>query len=218
MKFRLFLISFLLLFSLACSSALIADLLTQPGDVLFKDDFSDTAGGWIRSTVDEDYRLDDGSIVDYADGAYQIYVNSAQYDYWSNPGLSFTDVRVEVDATLAAGPEINRVGVICRHKDEKNFYFFIVSTDGYYAIGKVVEDQLSLLGDEQMQRTRALNAGTNRLRVECVGSTLTFYANDKPLGIVEDADLTSGDVGLIAGAFEDAGVDVRFDNFVVYKP
>jgi hypothetical protein len=211
-------LALLLLLTLGCSSALIGDLMTKPGDVLFKDDFSQTTGGWSLAAADSENKLNDGSLIDYADGGLQIFVNSANYFYWSNPGLSFKDVRVEVDATLVNGPEINQMGIICRFKDDKNFYFFIISSDGYYAIGKIIDDKISLLGSDEMQRTRALNPGTNHLRADCIGQTLTFYANDKPLGIVEDAGLAMGDVGLMAGAFDDAGVDVRFDNFVAYKP
>jgi hypothetical protein len=35
---------------------------------------------------------------------------------------------------------------------------------------------------------------------------------------VPDTSFTSGDVGLIAGTYEEAGTDVLFDNFVVTKP
>jgi len=217
---KLFPLFIFLFLTVACSSPLIADLVTQPGGVLFKDDFSDTSSGWVRSTVHPDYNLRSGSVIDYAGDGYRIFANTANDFYWSNPGLSFEDVRVEVDATRVAGPEINQIGLLCRYRDENNFYFFIVSSDGYYAIGKFMDEEISLLGNAQMQRSKAVNAGdtVNHLRADCVGKTLTFYINDQPVGIVEDADLTSGDVGLLAGAFDDAGVDVRFDNFVVYKP
>ena len=33
-------------------------------------------------------------------------------------------------------PDNNAYGVICRYTDLQNFYVFLVSADGYYAIGK----------------------------------------------------------------------------------
>jgi hypothetical protein len=33
-----------------------------------------------------------------------------------------------------------------------------------------------------------------------------------------DTDLSGGLVGLIAGTFEESGVDILFDNFIVTKP
>jgi hypothetical protein len=35
---------------------------------------------------------------------------------------------------------------------------------------------------------------------------------------MQDADLASGDVGVLAGSFLLAGVDVAFDHFVVTQP
>jgi hypothetical protein len=35
---------------------------------------------------------------------------------------------------------------------------------------------------------------------------------------VSDADFSTGDVGILAGSFDQPGEDVYFDNFVVYKP
>jgi hypothetical protein len=35
---------------------------------------------------------------------------------------------------------------------------------------------------------------------------------------VEDDTYASGDVGLIAGTFDEPGTDIRFDDFVVYRP
>jgi hypothetical protein len=34
----------------------------------------------------------------------------------------------------------------------------------------------------------------------------------------QDTDLANGDVGVLAGAFDEAGVDVLFDHFVVIQP
>jgi len=59
---------------------------------------------------------------------------------------------------------------------------------------------------------------TNHLRVECVGPTLTLYVNGQKLDSQQDSEYTSGDVGLIAGTYENAGTDIWFDNFTVTKP
>ena len=57
----------------------------------------------------------------------------------------------------------------------------------------------------------------NRMRIECLGSTLRFYVNETFLGEVEDSSFTGGQIGLMAGSFKDGeGVHVVFDNVVVY--
>jgi hypothetical protein len=71
-----------------------------------------------------------------------------------------------------------------------------------------------------MQPTTAVNAGStpNKLRADCVGSTLTLYANGQMLATVTDTSFTTGDVGLLVGTFDEPNVSVQFDNFVVTKP
>jgi hypothetical protein len=54
--------------------------------------------------------------------------------------------------------------------------------------------------------------------VDCIGDTLTLFVNDQQLAQVRDNEFPSGDVGLIAGTYDTPGTDIRFDNFVVYKP
>ncbi len=60
--------------------------------------------------------------------------------------------------------------------------------------------------------------GPNHLRLDCIGETLRGYVNDQVIATSNDTDFPSGDVGLVAGALDTPGVDVAFDNFVVYKP
>ncbi|MCJ7529550.1 MAG: hypothetical protein MUO64_00790 [Anaerolineales bacterium] len=47
---------------------------------------------------------------------------------------------------------------------------------------------------------------------------MTLYVNGQMLTSVEDPDLGAGDVGLLAGIFDDTSLDVRFDNLVVSSP
>jgi hypothetical protein len=180
------------------------------------DDFSDKSGKWDRVNVEGE------GITDYANGAYQIRVETANMDVWANPNeQSFTDVRVEVDAQkVAGGTDNNDFGVICRYKDESNFYFFIISSDGYYGIGKVKDGTQELIGMDNMRRSGKVNLGdaTNQIRADCVGSTLTLYINGQQVDSKTDSDFTEGNVGLIAGTFEDIYTDILFDNFKVLKP
>lgn len=213
-----FLIALLLLLmaSLACS--LVTDLVATDeaalaADVLFRDDFSDPSSGWDR------VKMDDGS-TDYEQGYYRILVNTPNTDVWANPGLDFGDVIVEVDATKAGGPDDNVFGLICRYQNSDNFYFFLISSDGYYGIGKVVADEQTLIGDDQLYPDDAIRQGqaTNHIKAACIGSTLTLRVNGTELAEVQDDAFASGDVGLMAGTFEQPGTELHFDDFVVKKP
>jgi hypothetical protein len=149
-----------------------------------------------------------------------MLVNTDNTDIWANPGLKFTDTITEVDATKVGGADDNDLGLICRYQDESNFYFFIISSDGFYGIAKVSDGDQVLVGLENMEYSEAINQGnnTNHIRADCVGQTLTLFVNDQQLLQVTDAQFTNGDVGLIAGTFDVAGTDIHFDNFVVRQP
>ncbi|MBU0511168.1 MAG: hypothetical protein KKD28_04475 [Chloroflexi bacterium] len=198
---------------LACSLGASDGEDAPAADVLFQDDFSDPSSGW------DSYSGSEGS-TDYSNGVYRIYVNETSNDYWANPGLDFTDTVIEVDATKVGGPDDNDLGLICRYQDLDNFYFFIISSDGYYAIGKVVDGSQELIGVDNMEYSDVVKQGnaTNHIRADCVGTHLVMQVNGKKLSDVTDSAYTSGDVGLMAGTFDESGTDIHFDNFVVKKP
>lgn len=184
----------------------------QPGDTLYFDDFTNPSSGW------EHFSSAEGTM-DYDGSGYRFLVNALQANFWSIPGKSFKDVRMEVDVAKLSGPDENRIGLLCRFVDD-NYYFFMVSSDGYYTIGKYIGGNAILLGQSEMQYNEAIHTGlaVNHLRADCIGDTFTFYVNGAPVAQVQDADFPEGDVGLLAGTFAQPGVDVIFDNFVVLQP
>jgi hypothetical protein len=208
----------LVIASLACNIASVEpDAPTAPvssGQILFQDDFSDTGSGWDRYS-------DSTTVTDYENGGYRMYVNEENYDIWANPGRNFTDVSVEVSATRNAGPEENDFGIICRYQDIGNFYFLIIGSDGFYGIGIVADGNAPELIDmESMLFTERINqgTGTNVIQADCEGENLTLSVNGTVLADVTDNRFSSGDVGLIAGTFDEPGTDILFDNFFVRQP
>jgi hypothetical protein len=110
------------------------------------------------------------------------------------------------------------MGLICRYQ-RGDYYFFIISNDGYYVIGKFIGGNTLLLGQSEMQVTDTIQMGQmNHLRADCTGNKLTFFINFKEVASATDTDFATGDVGVLAGAFSQPGVDVLFDNFVVMQP
>jgi hypothetical protein len=204
----------LALAALACQAPIIKRFFpSQSGKILFQDDFSNPSSGWNRVTTTKGQ-------TDYADGVYRIFVNEPNLDIWSMPGRNFSDVRIEVDALKVGGERDNRFGIICRAFSVDSFYTFIVSSDGYYGIGKIKGQDYHLIGMDALQPSKAIRLGTalNRLRADCIGDRLTLYVNGEKLAETQDTEFVSGDVGLIAGAYQSAGTDIRFDNFIVYQP
>ena len=209
---RLFSWLFLIVFLSACAPNSIPILPTaSPGDVLYQEEFSDNTSGWDRIATD-------GGIMDYDGGGYRFLVKQAGYNLWSTPEKNFGDVRVEADVFRLDGPDENRAGLMCRYQNG-DYYFFIISNDGFYVVGKFIGGQTLLLGQAEMQLSEFIEQqAVNHLRADCIGNTLTFYINYNQVAQVQDTDFPNGDVGLLAGAFSELGVDVLFDHFVVLQP
>lgn len=221
-KRLLLIVSVLVLVSVACSAGSSSSggdggntpVPVKDDSILFQDDFSDPNSGWDRITET------DGSTDYTTDGAYRIYINTTTLDVWANPGKSFGDVRIEVDATKVGGDDNNLFGVICRYQDVDNFYEMIISSDGYYEISKVIGGSRTPLTEEQMQFSESIPTGNTKLRLgaDCIGSKLTLKVNGTVIAEVQDSDIAAGDIGLLAGTFDVPGVEIHFDNLVVRKP
>jgi len=204
---------FLLTFSLSsCLPSQIPVIASaKSGDLLYQEGFEDNTTGWARIS-------NENGIMDYDNGGYRILVRQPKLNIWSKAEKDFGDVRVETDVIKLNGPDENRIGLICRYQ-RGDYYFFIISNDGYYVIGKFIGGQALLLGQSEMQISDSIQiGGMNHLRADCVGNKLTFYINFKEVASATDTDFATGDVGVLAGAFSQPGVDVLFDNFVVMQP
>ena len=183
----------------------------QSGDILYQEEFEDRSTGWARIA-------NDSGIMDYDGGGYRILVRQPKLNVWSTSENNFGDVRVEADVIRLNGPEENRMGLICRYQSG-NYYFFVISNDGFYVIGKFIGGLTLLLGQSEMQASEIIQPGTmNHLRADCIGEKLTFYINFTEVASATDTDFPTGDVGVVAGAFSEPGVDVLFDHFVVIQP
>lgn len=209
-------LSFLIVLSLACAvtplSSASPDQSLPPGSVLFQDDFSLPNSGF-------DHFMTAEGIMDYDKGGYRILVNALQTNFWATPRKNFPDVRMEVDTGKLGGPDENRIGLLCRYSDN-NYYFFLITSDGYYGVGIYYSGKAILLGQNEMWRNENIKKGlaVNHLRADCAGNMLAFYVNGFQVASVQNDTLKSGDVGLVVGTFAQPGADVVFDNFVVLKP
>jgi len=182
--------------------------------VQFQDSFENKNSGWDKVRTPE-------GITDYENGKYRILLTLENADVWANPGLKNLpkNVQVEVDATKQAGPDDNDYGIICRYQNDQNFYFFVISSDGYLGIGKVKDGNRQLVNRTEMPPSEVINQGndTNHLRADCLDAKLDFYVNGQLVDSQQESEYGTGDVGLIAGSFQLGGVDILFDNFTVTR-
>ena len=130
-------------------------------------------------------------------------------------------MQIEVQAENTGGPDSNVYGVLCRVDQEaSSYYFLVISSDGYYGIGKVKAQEQKLLSSPTMLPHPAIRQGrgVNHIRADCVGDRLVLYANGQKLGETRDNEFVEGDIGLTAGTFEQPGVDIHFTDLRVLQP
>lgn len=201
--------------------AQIADLQSQvveaaPDDgSLFSDDFSDPTTGWYSNG-------DPASPTYYDNGGYRVVMTQANGAVWAMPGRLFTDIRIEVTASKQGGDDDNFFGVMCRVQgttDSASFYVLMISSDGYFGIGKRVNGgALELVDQEKMLFSSKITRGdaTNKITAICDGNRLSLYVNDELLVEVNDDDLANGQIGLMAGTFDVSGTNILFDDVKVF--
>lgn len=187
------------------------------GGSLFYDDFSgEQECGWALYNQS-------GAVTTIEDGVFRISTSQPGQIWWSNPGRNFSDVAISTQARQVSGPNDNAYGVICRYQNEENFYLFLISGDGYYAIGKYQtgSDQIVYLsGDGRFQFSDIINQGvaTNQIQVSCIGNELSLAVNGLLLESVVDPTFVTGDVGLGVSTLELGTAVVEFDQIQVLAP
>ena len=163
------------------------------------------------------------SEIDEEAGVLRISTSQPGQVWWTNTGRNYDDVIVNVQARQVGGPNNNAYGLICRYQNEKNFYVFLISGDGYYTIGKYQSssDQITYLTENgQYQFSDVINQGmaTNQIRASCIGDELSLTVNGIPLFTTTDPTFVTGDVGLAVSTLEPGTAVVEFDNFTVLAP
>jgi hypothetical protein len=198
----------LLIFLTGCASL----PLHSASDLLLAESFD------LKPGEMDTYSRDTGS-AGQQDGEFQIRVLAPNYMQWSMVHLNASDVVIQVQTRKAGGPDDNLMGVICRYQDDLNFYFMVISSDGYYGIGRMLKGERTLLTGQTLLPSVWVQGGNavNTLKVTCSGSRLSLEVNGEALASVEDTSLTDGQAGLLAGDFADTGTDIRFDNLMINR-
>jgi hypothetical protein len=211
-----FILSAIVMFALGACSPLLELAGINSGNSentpFFMDDFSDHQNGW-KLTIQEE------GIVQYDGDAIRMLIKNPGTELWSTPGIVIKNSSINVDAEKISGPDNNLFGLLCRYKDSDNFYGFLVSSDGYYAIVKSIGGERKILSSDSFEPSVFIQKGAsnNHIRADCVDKTLTLFVNWEKVDEVADIDLSSGDVGIIAGTFNEPGTDIKFDNFIVIE-
>lgn len=185
------------------------------GDVIFVDDFSETNEIW-----DIWEKPDESAVSFFEDGLIMI-VSKPNLDIITTNNVSYPDVLIQTTAQKRLGTNDNAYGIVCRYLNDRNYYGFLISSDGYYGIVKVVEGEYELVSSENMEFDEGIHQGKgeNSISAKCERNTLTISINGVEKASVYNNDLTAGKTGLITGSFSEVDeTAVLFDNFIVMVP
>lgn len=179
--------------------------------LLFSDDFS-KEGGWYTEQG-EKYGFE------YLADGYRIYVNIPNAEIWSIRDKEYRDVILEVDAARMAGAKDGYYGLICRQVDDENYYALVISSNGFFGIGKMEAGEMTFLqeGTDTSGMINPNAAAFNKIRADCSGDMLRLYVNGKLLGQTQDPGFIEGNTGLIIGTRAQPDLEVLFDNFATYQ-
>ena len=154
------------------------------------------------------------------DGELLLSVDFPGSMFWTTAGRrNLANGVYEVEGQVISGSSETAYGLVFRAEDSaRNFYYFLVSSDGYYSIGgcmeECVDNQFIPIAPEMWILTDTITPNANdrhTLRVEADGSVLAYFIDGVEIGRFTDTTLAAGDIGLFVQTF-DSGATVAFDN------
>jgi hypothetical protein len=205
----------------------------------FNGDWSQYEGRLSAQIDGEQMRI---TVGDFESGAYSV------------AAPHFGDFDLRAQGQTLDGPIDNGYGVVFRLQnkdnnsvDDDSYYVFLISADGWYRVGRVIDGDEKILSDWNRSPFVKQDLNTfNELRVVARGNQFWFYINDEPvqvcipndpdgqstfdprtgecLGTMVDAltddAIPNGQIGVTAQSTASGGegVVVGFDNVLVYSP
>jgi hypothetical protein len=212
----------------------------QPGELLYVAAFEDTAADW------EQFEGQLSSQV--TNGALRLAVNTIGEGIYSAASPYFGDFDLQVTTHTIEDALESGFGVIFRQRDQRSYYLFLISADGFYRVSRVVDNRPRDLS--AWHTSPLIQQGTgavNTMRVIGYNDRFQFFINNQQIDlcIPDDADaqstpLASGEC--LGGTWQDtlidnailygrvgvaaqtdpvagsAGIVVDFDNVIIYGP
>jgi hypothetical protein len=208
-----------------------------PGTLLY-------ATGFDGDDSNRDWEQAAGRLsAEISDGVMRLDVGTAGDGVVAPLRWYFTNFDLHVQMTAVEGPENNSYGVAFRQRDLNNYYYFLISSDGYYQVNRVVNNVTKELSTWIASDVIQQGVGeTNQIRVVGRGDQFQFYINDQlvELCIPDDPEAKStytgecmagqmlttltdsthvyGRLGLTVITLDEPDVVVDFDQVVVYSP
>ncbi len=206
--------------------------------LLYASSFDSADQEWSQYQGQTSAQIKDGNLHISIDAANKGVFSVLSYDFGD------FDARINVTRVQAADP-YNEVGLLFRYRDPQNYYVLLIRGDGAYKVERSKDGLVETLSEYHVSPAimQGLNA-VNQLRVVGQGSHFKLYVNDQQLTLCpsgpgtakstwnSDACMsnsgktatelvdTSFDDGQIGAGVRvaDPGIDVAFDNVLIYAP
>ncbi len=171
--------------------------------------FDEPSGNWTE-TQQSNFNLKQG------DSRFIIEIFKEYFTAWAlYDDLVLVDATILTSAARASDGQ-GAYGIIFRYQDVNNFYYFRISDDGMFEIGKRVEGEYIPFQEPVFSGAILQNGAMNKLGLLVAGDTIQALINFEPVATIHDSTFGSGGVGLLATT--PLGIDhfkAEFDYFSV---
>jgi predicted Zn-dependent protease len=137
-------------------------------------------------------------------GAFRLELRKESYFAWETmvSERRFADFLLE--AELEADPlnGHSALGVVLRHVNDENFYFFLISSRGNYRFDLLFNNHPQHL--IEWTRLPEPDGPSRRLSLVAHGSHFSFVVDDEWVGEIDDEVLPAGGIGFAAQTFQSA--------------
>lgn len=124
-------------------------------------------------------------------------------------------IDLDVITRSSSDPE-HSFGIVIRYDNAESFYCVEFRTDGFVRLAQMIDGEYQ--GITAWSQTAALRSGrSNALRVIIPGNRVIAYLNGSKVLDAEEVSFTSGNIGLMAHAYDAPGTWVAFDNIEIRK-
>ncbi|HVP17876.1 MAG TPA: tetratricopeptide repeat protein, partial [Spirochaetia bacterium] len=137
-------------------------------------------------------------------GAFRLELRKESYFAWETmvPERRFTDFVLEAELEADPANGHSALGVILRHVNDENFYFFLMSSRGNWRFDLLFNNHPQHL--VEWTGLPEPDGPVRRLSLVAHGSHFSFIVDDEWVGEIDDEVLSAGGIGFAAQTFSGA--------------
>jgi hypothetical protein len=183
--------------------------------LLYADDFSDSASGWLTGQDPTDPE----AVFAYSEGEYHIRrLKGHDLVARTMAHQNFKDGFLSVDARRVSGAlwDTNTV-ILWRISPDSNYYYTLyINGESQFSVFKFNGNDLVVVHDWEANLAILGDQAVNHIDIVFIGDLSLIYINDERVAVFNDSASLQGDIGLGAGGSTTSEVEIAFDNLMVH--